>query len=933
LIVSLELLRAAARLAPRSESRALLPGILRFSLEYEQAPALASAQSQIERLLGADGFDLFPLPSGEDANVLILQFPASFREQSPSFLFQTAAELVDALALKSCVPDVDPGWRAEDEMGRDTPESVGGIVWALCKSNAPAPADPLWALKLVKADKAWTKYKTRGEGILIGQPDTGVADHRELDGALEMAAGTDVIRGTGAPVDPLTPDMSSPGHGTATSSTVVSRQLGRISGTAPGARVVPIRCVNNVVISSGAAIATAIDHARRKSCDIVSMSLGGPVEFRDLERSIARAVNNGMIVLAAAGNCVGGVVYPAFDRNVIAVAGVDAKGNRWNGSSHGDKVDVSAPGENVYVARRTTPADATKTLVEPGQGTSFAVAITAGCAALWLARHTRQKVRAEASRRGVSVQALFRAALRQTAHAPAGWPYGELGAGIVDAEKLLDLALDAIAIPGLPPPGHPLAEALGSDFDWARHGAEASWLAFQAHQRRDPARIIAVESPVAPRPSEQLFTAVRRAGRDPDALFGAPAVVSSPITPAIGPARALTIITSKVGTAESAGAVSENSARSYLQGSGINQVVDLFERVLAKVDPVRDANPAVTRLRDAVRNTAPQVLGSFAAGARSSADFEGVARFTAEALIRLTGRPTLRVVNGTVERDNPQIGDWAGDVYIARNQLRPIVEATGRIDIDVGGRWIHVGTGIVTAPGVVMTNRHVIDAFAEPIPMPGGKRDFVLTAPASINFDEKAQAPDRRFTIKRVITAGRSAIGRHADVSKLDMAFLEVETTNAANKPLPDRVRLGALPPAEDGPMNIAVVGYPAKPDLAAIVDPDTGEVSDDMADRLWELFQNDYGHKYLSPGEIGLGLGALAGDLRRWAFTHDSTTLAGNSGSCVIRLGAQMICGLHFGGAPKRQNLAHGLVAVRDIAAGDPSWIDRTVLDGLSWT
>lgn len=931
--MSLELLRAAARLARRTDSHALLPGLLRFSLEYGRPPALTSARAEIERLLGADGFDLFPLPSGEDRNLLILQFPGVAREQSPSFLFQAAAELADALALASCVPDVDPGWRAEDEIGRDAPESIGGLVWALCKSHAAVPVDPLWAVRLVKAEQAWRKHATQGDGILVGQPDTGVAEHRELDGAIDMAAGIDVMLGGGPPVDPLSADMSSPGHGTATASTIASRQPGRMAGAAPGARVVPVRCINSVIISGGAAVATAIDHARRKSCDIVSMSLGGPVEYRDLERAIARAVDAGMIVLAAAGNCVGWVVYPAYDRNVIAVAAVDAQGRRWKGTSRGDKIDVAAPGENVYVARRTTVADATKTLVEPGQGTSFAVAITAGCAALWLARHTRERVRAEAARRGVTVQTLFRAALRQTAHKPAGWPATELGTGIVDAEKLLDLALDAVDVPAPAPFAHPMADLLGPRFDWVRHGAEASWLAFQVQQRRDPARVNAVESPVAPRPSAQLAASVRQAGQDPDELFGAPAIVSAPITPAIGPARALTLITSKVGTAESVGTIAESSARSYLRGSGRNEVLDLVERVLARADPVRDANPAVTQLRQAVRDTAPRVLEGFADGARSSADFEGVGQFAAEALIRLTGRPALRVVNGAVQGDDPQLGEWTADVFMAKSELRPMVEATGRIDIEVGGRWAHVGTGTVTAAGVVMTNRHVIDAFAEPIPMPGGRREFLLTAQVSISFDETAQSPERRFKITGVIAAGPSAIGRHADVGKLDLAFLAVETTNAAGKSLPGAVRLGALPKPEDGPMNVAVVGYPAKPDLAAIVDPDTGKVSDDMADRLWQLFQYDYGQKYLSPGEIGLGPSAFAGDIRGWAFTHDATTLAGHSGSCVIRLGGGAICGLHFGGAPKRQNLAHGLVAVREIAAGDPTWIDRTVLDGLTWT
>jgi hypothetical protein len=293
----------------------------------------------------------------------------------------------------------------------------------------------------------------------------------------------------------------------------------------------------------------------------------------------------------------------------------------------------------------------------------------------------------------------------------------------------------------------------------------------------------------------------------------------------------------------------------------------------------------------------------------------------------------LRVTNGQVDGNDPKIGQWAADVFLPRNELKPMINATGRIDIDFGGRNVHVGTGTVVGPGVLMTNRHVIDAFAEPIPMPYGRHDFVLSTAASVNFDETAKDPARRFAVSRVVAAGPSAIGRHADVSKLDMAFVEVETTNAAGGKLPQPVILGDLPAPDDPPFNVAVVGYPAKPDMAAMVDPDTGLVSEDIADRLWELFQNEYGVKYLSPGEIAIGIGGFAGDQRRWAFTHDATTLAGNSGSCVIRLGARFsVCGLHFGGAPKRQNLAHGLVAVRGVAAVDAAVINCAVLDGLNW-
>ncbi|WP_397421711.1 S8 family peptidase, partial [Phenylobacterium sp.] len=550
-----ELLRAAAAVSSGGPVAGLPPGMLRLSLEYAQPANVAVERARIADLLGANGFDLQAL--AEDDTILILQFPGVLRKQSATFLFREADSLVDALGLVSATPDVDPGWIGADELGRDAPESVPGLVAAICESNAPKPHDPLWAVKAVRADQAWAAHGASGAGILVGQPDTGVATHDELVGGVDIAKGVNILTGGGPPIDPLT-HAGNPGHGTATSSCVTSRTAGLIAGTAPGAMIVPVRCVNLVVLSSGAAVAAAIDHARNQGCHVITMSLGGPVPFPDLRNAIRRAVKAGMIVLAAAGNCVGLVVYPAWDDDVIAVAGVDEHDRRWKGSSHGSAVDISAPAENVFVARRSTPTDLNLGMVHPGQGTSFAVAITAGVAALWLSRFGVAAVRNQANSHGLTTQTLFRAAVRKTARRPAGWPT-DMGAGVVDALALLDLPLDQIfpppsppAGPGVPPAGgplsspshHPLRQTLGPNFDWARFGAEAGFLALDRAQREQATRQAALESPVAPRPSPGLVAALRAVELEVTSVLGAPAVVTSPLTPALSPRQAIRIVAS-----------------------------------------------------------------------------------------------------------------------------------------------------------------------------------------------------------------------------------------------------------------------------------------------------------------------------------------------------------------------------------------------------
>lgn len=931
-----QFLKAAAEATDDPRSEVLAPDIVRFTLEYPSAPDAKKQRAKLRKLIGSDRFAFFRLPPGEDPLVYVLQFPGVPRQQSAGFLFDVAQHLVDELGLRSCVPDVDPGWVPDDELGRETPESIGGIVWTLCKSHATPPAAQRWAVAAVRADKAWAKFGTTGEGILIGQPDTGVADHRELDGALDIAKGTDILAGGGAPIDPLSSSMSSPGHGTATSSAVVSRPSLAIVGSAPGAKLVPVRCINGVIIGSGAPVAAAIDHARLAKCDVVTMSLGGPIEGADLRRAIERAVKAGMIVLAAAGNCVKFVVYPAWDANVIAVAGVDLNDKAWKGTSHGPKVDIAAPGENVYTARRNKPNDADKSRVEAGQGTSFAVAITAGCAALWLARHGRAAVRAEANKRSVSVQDLFRSALKATARKPAGWPTKSMGSGVVNAEKLLGLALADIPAPvgsGNANPGSTILEAVA---DAPRFTAEAGYLALDRSQRRDPKRVGALESAVAPRPSRALAASLEAAGKagllDDLGVATAPAA-PPPLTAYVG---ARTVSSGPGvrggGTAREAAVPPPPSAQILLARSGRKKFLDRVEGALRRCEARRGMTESAGGVHDTIMHHAEEVVDIWAEGASVQSDHVGAMHHaTAEALVRLTDRPALKLTDGMIDPNDPQLEFWAGVLGPPRRAMKPVVDAVGRIDIEENGHHAHVGTGTLIADGLVMTNRHVIEAFAEPIPAAGGRQGFLLAAPVSICFDDAAKDDTRRFAVKSVLTAGPWPIGRFADIAKLDIALLEVETTNAAGAALPKAAPPGPLMTEEGDASRLMVVGYPAPPSLAAATDPATGEVSTEIWDRFWELFGDEYGTKYLSPGAIISRPGEIAGDHRGWVLSHDATTLGGNSGAPVISLRKPYrIGGLHFGGQTLRQNLAHDLAAIGRAAAGEGDLLDLAAFGGF---
>jgi serine protease len=936
---ALEILRAVAAAAGGQLAADSLPsGIVRFALEYGAVPDLDSERQKLADLLQSKRFELTRLaddPADALSRFLALQFPGVHRTLSPDTLYAMASELRDSLKLVSCEPDIGSRLYGDPDVVRvPGEETESAIVDAFCRSQEPTPADTRWALKAVRAPAAWQLSPKRGEGSLVGQPDTGVATHSELEtGALLLAKAANIVEGGTNPRDPLDPDTANPGHGTATSSVVVSRDPGRITGVAPQAELVPIRCIKDVKIFDGVPVAKAVAHARKVGCHVITMSLGG-IFSQSLNAAIAQAVKSDIIVLAAAGNCIGFVVYPASDDDVIAVAGVDINDQRWRGSSRGSKVDISAPAENVWVARRA-PGDGGNGIEEGGQGTSYAVALTAGVAALWLAHHGRDAIRKEAKDRGTNVQELFRAALKATARVPADWDSSRMGAGVVDAEKLLKLALKDI-----PAPAEPEIATIGIEgvfqlaaarreiqgFDWARHGAEASFLAADAERRGDPNRSTLVESARRPRPTKELAATAPEELRRLIEKDASEPLVQPPSTGPENAVKALPIIAKEPGPGtEAVATITFEAARRNLENGGLQRTLETADKVFSSLNQ-REGNldAEAADLRRKVMTNAERVAREVVAagpGVRLSEDDQ----VTLEAIVELTNRPALRVRDGTIDVNDPLFGEWGGTMLVIGDALKEVTRSVGRIDI--GGQ--HAGTGFVIAPGLVMTNRHVLEALADEVTGADGKSQWLFSlGPATINFDDDAAGSAKRFAIKSVAAAGRTPTFGRVDFANLDMAILEVETSNAAGTKLPKPVKLHADAAQAGSSGDLFLVGYPARPSTKSLIDPVTGQVRQDVAQRIGKIFGLAFSVKYVSPGEIDNPVGTLATDQRKWIFAHDATSLGGNSGSCAFKLADPLaVAGLHFAGGTLRANFAHGLAAVKSSGV-----IAANILDQASW-
>jgi serine protease len=504
----------------RTQQSLNVPRELRIVLESKQPSAVEAVQADVEAAYRLT-VSVTPLFGGfgeegtGDPRFLLLRIPGVSIGELPESPFVLAHDLVDRLHLVSAEPDLSTDFYMEEPKDLVQPgaESVSDVAFWCWAPDQDDPHDYFWALDKVNARQAWKRSESGsaacGEGVLVFQPDTGIADHVELQcGMLDLSRSWDFVLGCAGATDPLLDEIN-PGHGTGTSSVVASRAEGKMTGSAPATTLVPLRCVTTVAVFNQSPVAAAVDYARRKGAHVITMSLGG-VWSSALHAAVHRAVMENVIVLAAAGNCVETVVWPARFAEVIAVAGVNKDDKPWRGSCRGPEVTISAPAEFVPRAKRNASTDP-QDVVDGGQGTSFAVALTAGIAAIWLAHYGRDHL-ISLLKPGESLSARFRLLLAATARVPEGLDTANFGAGIVDADRLLERDPEALSAPAAgselvgdrfisikslvseTTSGLESAPTTIGAFDWNRHALEASYLSLRVARTRKAQSSLATES-------------------------------------------------------------------------------------------------------------------------------------------------------------------------------------------------------------------------------------------------------------------------------------------------------------------------------------------------------------------------------------------------------------------------------------------------------
>ena len=228
-----------------------------------------------------------------------------------------------------------------------------------------------------------------GRGVRVAVIDTGVdTRHPELGG--QFAERKNFIEDD----EPASGDR----HGTAVAGVIASLAGNSrgIVGVSPGAKLLALKaCVQREAAGNGTctsfSLARAIDHAIVAESDVLNLSLGGPSD-RLLERLIARAIAQGIVVVAAIGHAGRREGFPASMDGVIAVGDEDSPSDsRW----------LRAPGLDVLTL---VPSDGYDFL----SGSSLAAAHVSGIVALLLENSPMlraaeiERLLTRTSRRGLS---------------------------------------------------------------------------------------------------------------------------------------------------------------------------------------------------------------------------------------------------------------------------------------------------------------------------------------------------------------------------------------------------------------------------------------------------------------------------------------------------------------------------------------------------
>jgi serine protease AprX len=305
--------------------------------------------------------------------------------------------------------------------------------------------------RLPNIEKVWERG-FRGQGQRIVIIDSGIHPHPDLkDKVVEWVDFSKAKKKK--PLDEY-------GHGTHVAGIAAGsgvKSNGEISGIAPEAELVGLRITT--VAEAIKALQWCVENKDALNLKVVNMSLGEVArrghKFDPWALAVQKATEAGLVVCVAAGNegpNPGSISTPGIYPGAITVGAYDSKGTSnadddtvWKNSSQGPtidgvtKPDVLAPGVAIFAP--LAPGAALDNAALPHRdndyfaisGTSQATPMIAGLASILLQANPDLSVD--------GIKSIMRQASGPAPIHPASGKPAVDGAGLVDAERALDLAL------------------------------------------------------------------------------------------------------------------------------------------------------------------------------------------------------------------------------------------------------------------------------------------------------------------------------------------------------------------------------------------------------------------------------------------------------------------------------------------------------------
>jgi hypothetical protein len=293
--------------------------------------------------------------------------------------------------------------------------------------NDPSFAGLQWYLHKINAPRAWA-LSTGSPSIMVAIVDDAVrTTHSDL--APKIVPGWDVADGDADPNPPAsrttTTRFSHGTHCAGIAAAATNNGIG-IASIGYNISILPVKCTRDDatdpdVISHGY---EGIEYAINRGAHVISLSWGSYRYSSFGQTLINRAINNGIVVVGAAGNDnSSSKMYPGAFDNVICVGATNAEDKIASFSNYGSHIDVMAPGSNIYSSVATSNSS-----FATYSGTSMATPLVAGLAGLILS------YRPGTTPMGVK-QCIKNSAININSINP-GFS-GQIGAGRIDAEAAL----------------------------------------------------------------------------------------------------------------------------------------------------------------------------------------------------------------------------------------------------------------------------------------------------------------------------------------------------------------------------------------------------------------------------------------------------------------------------------------------------------------